>query len=256
MNAAGVDQTARLDSGAEAILLRQSTVEKYQLPISAGPTTTVVFGNGQTSSTDQFTQLGQLKAIVCEDKDLHEDLISVNPLLDAGYELSMDANRGSLVNQERGTSIPVTRDGARWSISIDSLSKVDAATGLSPEAETNQHLVEANAVIYSEPSSLRDKVISLHERLGHANVEAMCDAIGGDDPAWTHCDLTPAQVRRVMKNHRCIICKSWRNVHDHQYLLPPVIGRTSSLGFVSPATSYRSILQHTTDRRCFSYLRM
>ena len=206
MNAAGVEQTARLDSGAEAILLRQSTAERYQLPVSAGPTTTVVFGNGQSSITNQLAQLGQFNAIVCNDNDLHEDLISVNPLLDAGYRLTMDANRGTLINQDTGSSILVLRDGARWSISIDALSKAMSADDNHPNGEQDHHLVEANAVIHPDASSLRDKVISLHERLGHANLEAMCDAIGGNDPAWTHCDVTPTQVRRVMKTHRCLVC--------------------------------------------------
>ena len=42
--------------------------------------------------------------------------------------------------------------------------------------------------------------------MGHANTEAMCDALAGEAPAWTHTDITPTQVRRVMKRHRCLIC--------------------------------------------------
>ena len=61
-------------------------------------------------------------------------------------------------------------------------------------------------MIYSIPKSIRQKVISLHERMGHANTEAMCDALAGEAPAWTHTDITPTQVRRVMKRHRCLIC--------------------------------------------------
>ena len=38
---------------------------------------------------------------------------------------------------------------------------------------------------------MRQKVISLHERKGHANTEAMCDALAGEAPAWTPTDVTP-----------------------------------------------------------------
>ena len=151
-------------------------------------------------------QLGQLEAIVCADKDLHEDLVSVNPLLDKGFRLTMESDRGVLVNDQTGVSIGVNRHGAKWSVDLDDLA---AASASIPNLETHedlQKIVQAKAVIYSIPKSIREKVVSLHERLGHANTEAMCDAIGGDSPSWTHTEVTPAQVRRVMKSHRCLIC--------------------------------------------------
>ena len=74
-----------------------------------------------------------------------------------------------------------------------------------PEVETHAavaELVRVNAVINTEPSSIRERVIYL----GHAHAEAMCAAIAGDTPARTHCDLSPAQIRRVMRKHKCLIC--------------------------------------------------
>ena len=76
---ASAAQGARLDSGAEAILLRQSTAETDRLHVSNGATTTVMFGNGHTTDTNMQTTIGRLPAIVCKDRDLQEDLISVNP---------------------------------------------------------------------------------------------------------------------------------------------------------------------------------
>ena len=78
-----------------------------------------------------------------------------------------------------------------------------------PEMETHAAvavLVQANAVCNTEPSSLKEKVITLHERMGHAHAEAMCTAISGESPTWTHCELTPAQIRRIMRKHKCLIC--------------------------------------------------
>ena len=118
----------------------------------------------------------------------------------------MEADRGELVNEATGVTIGVKREGAKWSVDLDD---VAAASVSIPDLENHNELrriVQAKAVIYAIPKSIREKVISLHERLGHANIEAMCDALGGDSPAWTHSDITPKQVRRVMKLHRCLIC--------------------------------------------------
>ena len=82
-SAANATNTARLDSGADVNILRRSTVEANNFPSTVGPPTAVVFGNGQSSIARDHATVGQLPAIVCDDRDLKEDLISVNPLLDA-----------------------------------------------------------------------------------------------------------------------------------------------------------------------------
>ena len=181
-------------------------MEANNFPSAAGPPIAVVFGNGQSSIARDHATVGQLPAIVCDDRDLKEDLISVNPLLDAGFKLTMEADFGILVNESTQQTIHVRREGPRWSIDLQDLAK---ATSAQPQLETHPaiaDMVQANAVLYAEPTSIRDKVISLHERMGHAHAEAMCDAISGDSPAWIHCDLTPAQIRKVMRRHRCLIC--------------------------------------------------
>ena len=118
----------------------------------------------------------------------------------------MEADRGELVNEDTGVTIGVKREGAKWSVDLDD---VAAASASIPDLEDHneiRRIVQAKAVIYAIPKSIREKVISLHERLGHAKIEAMCDALRGDSPAWTHTDVTPSQVRRVMKRHRCLKC--------------------------------------------------
>ena len=113
----------------------------------------------------------------------------------------MEADRGHLVNEDTGVTIVVKREGAKkWSVDLDD---VAAASASIPDLKDHNELrpiVQANAVIYAIPKSIREKVISLQERFGHANTEAMCDALRGDSPALTHTDITPSQV------HRCLIC--------------------------------------------------
>ena len=190
--------SARLDSGAEAIILRESTV--------SGQETTIIFGNGETAQSNERAKIGTLEALVWQDRDLNEDLVSINPLLDIGFNLTMGPSSGTLTNQRSAHTIHVRREGARWSIDLEDLAKV---TSDIPDVENHAaaaQLVQANAVLNTEPSSVKEKIILLHERMDHAHTEAMCTAIGGDSPAWLHCDVTPAQVRRIMKKYRCLIC--------------------------------------------------
>ena len=79
--------SARLDSGAEAILLRESTVEANNLQVSTGDPTKIILSNGQSTDTHETANIGEIKALVCPDKDLTEDLVSINPLLDHGFNL-------------------------------------------------------------------------------------------------------------------------------------------------------------------------
>ena len=57
----------------------------------------MIFGNGQSTDTDIRAKIGSLEAIVCKDSDLAEDLISLNPLLDMGFQLTMERKEGTLL---------------------------------------------------------------------------------------------------------------------------------------------------------------
>ena len=92
-------------------------MEAHDLPSRSGPPTAVMFGNGQTSIARDHTSIGTLPAIVCHDKDLKEDLISVNPLLDSGFTLTMESGYGTLFNEETQRTIHVKREedpGGPW----------------------------------------------------------------------------------------------------------------------------------------------
>ena len=132
---------------------------------------------------------------MCEDRNLQEDLISVNPLLDAGYRLTMEGNHGTLTNDEAGSSISVVREGARWSVDLRNLASATMTEPSSNDYSNIRDTVEAYAVINADSKSLRLRVISLHERLGHANTEAMCDAVGGG------CSYVYSTLKACCKSH-------------------------------------------------------
>ena len=156
--------------------------------------------------TDQKTRIGELDALVCDDNVLQEDLLSVNPLLDIGFKLTMDKDRGLLRNESTGVLIHVLRQGKRWAVDLEDLSKAMKANPELEKSRAVDDMVRAHAVINHEPKSLRDQVLHLHERMGHPNTEAMCAAVEGDQPTWEHSSLTPSQIRCIMRKYPCTIC--------------------------------------------------
>ena len=90
---------------------------------------------------------GELDALVCQDYTLQEDLLNVNPLLDIGFTLTMmDKDRGLLLNVNMGVKIHVQRQGKRWAVDLEDLSRAMRAD---PQLEEShiEEIVQANAVI-------------------------------------------------------------------------------------------------------------
>ena len=67
------------------------------------------------TTTNLRARIGYLDAC------LNEDLVSVNPILDAGFTLTMERNEGLFKNETTGASIKVRREGERWSIDLEDL---------------------------------------------------------------------------------------------------------------------------------------
>jgi hypothetical protein len=52
--------------------------------------------------------------------------------------------------------------------------------------------------------TILNKVIRLHQRMGHPPAEAMCIAISGSKPMWNNSNLTHVQIRKVFNHYSCI----------------------------------------------------
>ena len=159
------------------------------------PNTEIIFGNGHSTVTDKKTTIGDVEALICEDGILQEDLLSVNPLLDIGFKLTMNKSSDLLHNEETGATIHVQREGKRWAVDLEDLASAMKANPDLIENPAMDELVKANAVVHRDPKSIRDQVIQLHERMGHPNTEAMCAAVEGDTPTWTHSNMDTLQPK-------------------------------------------------------------
>jgi hypothetical protein len=132
-----------------------------------------VFGNGSSAECSKSVSFGPFEALVCEDRDLAEDLVSTNPFLDAGFNLHMDETGGYLRHPETGESISVLRDGPRWVVNLEDVAALRHGPGrrLAEKSMGRFFSVKANSVSVSE--SQRQRVLRLHERMGQASQEAM-----------------------------------------------------------------------------------
>jgi len=93
---------ARLDTGAEETFLRPSTCAKLNIPVTDkledNNSVTIMYGNGSTYLSRITAQLNQsIKAIVVDDSSLIDDLMSVNPILDLGYDVLLSSKGGTIM---------------------------------------------------------------------------------------------------------------------------------------------------------------
>ena len=88
-----------------------------------------------------------MEALVCPDKDLTEDLVSINPLLDYGFNLTMERNEGRLHNPDTDATIHVRREGKRWAIDLEDLSQAVKKLPELRDCPKVHQMVKAKAVV-------------------------------------------------------------------------------------------------------------
>jgi len=176
--------TARLDSGAEATFLRESTVSKLDLPVidSTNDSVTVIFGNNSSSTSSATALINEsLSAYILPDEDLIEDLISINPILDIGYNIQLFKDKGWVKKGDRNV-LPITRSGPKWTLDLNQLQCLSCTTA---------------------SDETRNKVQLLHERMGHSSMQCMIDAITKE--TWIT-NVTASDIKKFFQDDKCPTC--------------------------------------------------
>lgn len=173
---------ARLDSGAEDNFLRLSTVTDLNLNRSKlNRQTTIEFASGETTTSNEAAHLNSvLEAIVLPDRSLVEDLISVCPLVDLGYDVLLTRGGGSIIKDGQ-EAMAIAREGNKWTVEINKL----------------------QCLAVSVSSKKIDEIHDLHRRLGHASPKMMIEAI--KNKAWTT-TIRPEDITSTFRNKPCSAC--------------------------------------------------
>ena len=191
------------------MLLRKSAVINGGFPLlDSKSLTSVAFGKqGAFSISSKETLIGSYKALVCDDDALIENLISPNPLVDSGHIITLSNKGGYIYNPTTGENAEIKRDGPRWKVWLHDIARLS-----NTQTINNTQYSTINAFRGSTSAvttSLRDAVIDLHERLAHANVEVMCNAVSGSKPTWKQNPkviITASEIRKVFNKYSCVDC--------------------------------------------------
>ena len=121
-----------------------------------------------------------MSALILPDSSLIEDLISINPIVDAGYDVHMTHRGGSIIKDGKRV-IPISRSGQKFTIDMKKLLRC----------------LVVNTASYKE-------VMELHRRLGHPSLDTMINAISS--LSWINSGITAQSIRSAFKNHPCGVC--------------------------------------------------
>jgi hypothetical protein len=172
---------------------------------------TIAYGNGSTSVTKQTTKIGNYDALVA---DVPVTLVGVPQLLDSGKIIKFTNDVAEVYNPVTDKKIIAqkTSDGTFQIDDIRDLAKLDETDityTLHTEKENDYSKDRSyclSARIAQNQEGIRDKVISLHNRMGHVAEDIMIKAIKGRNPTWRGTGLTKKDIRRVFKTYTCIHC--------------------------------------------------
>jgi hypothetical protein len=66
-----------------------------------------------------------LEAIECNDDQLTDDLVVIHPVVDAGPNIHLSSQGGTMDKPCIGHSIPILRDGKKWLVDLEELKNIN-----------------------------------------------------------------------------------------------------------------------------------
>ena len=191
------------------MMLKRSTVIDggYPLLDSSIPTHITFGKEGACSMSDKETMIGSYKALVCDDNSLLENLVSPNPLVDSGHVITLHKKGGLIQHPITGQSATILREGPRWKVWLNDIHRLSLKNYPTDIINDDTHAFKCSTTTLT--LSERENVIELHERLAHASVEAMCNAVSGSKPTWKQNPknfITASVIRKVFKTYQCVDC--------------------------------------------------
>jgi len=156
-----------------------------------------------------------------------EPLLSVSDLVQLDNAIHFDSVDSWIQNKVTGEISTLTQDDPTqyWYLGVKDLvrcmpsyhkrqkekrtlngSEDDSSKAFRASALSMEKMGDAIVVSTHRMNTIRNRVINLHERMGHVPIQRMVWNLEGESPAWVNCNVTPEQIRRVMYDYECLIC--------------------------------------------------
>jgi len=257
-----------IDSGASTSVMSERDALRLALPIfDAGEESrlTLLLPDGTRLTSDKLAKWEDLWVSIAP---VREPLLSVADLVDLSNTIHFDSEGSWIHNKFSGEvsdiyqhetdrywylaardlvrcmprRIPKT-DEQRWKEMWDR-AYPGAFKALSLKVKRPKGV---SAVLTHRVNTIRSRVISLHERMGHVPLERMVLNMNGENPSWINVGTTIEQVKRVMRDYTCVayaLAKTKRkslpqHIHErHERLKIGEIISVDPVGKINPTSPY------------------
>jgi len=197
-----------VDSGTTISLFPVSTAQNLSLPVVASDEPiSVEYGNGSMSSVDKQCPIGRKHALI--DVNTNAPLVSTNDLVGGSNEVHITTDTAGVTNSVLGRDMPFHKsdDGLSWLISITDMAEVtqwpyDEALGHRTSIDGNVRRMLPFSLL--NKAKQLERIVSLHERMGHPPINIMIKAIRQGQ--WLNTGIEWQSMAKLWQNHKCVAC--------------------------------------------------
>jgi hypothetical protein len=178
-----------LDSGADRTIIPGELASSLGLDVhDLDKNVCVTYGDGGKEIVTKGTVVGGIESLISNQVLL--PLLSLNDLVDKGNKLNLNMDGGTIYPPEEEDPIDIIRSGKQWLVEMNDLIMLEKRLNEKDQyyksLSDNSIDVREVKINFSEnsievsktdSSSIRSKVIRLHERMAHPSTKVMREAI-------------------------------------------------------------------------------
>jgi hypothetical protein len=229
-------ESGLLDSGASFHSVPERLAHKFNLKKwKYDKPFTTQFANGDTMSIREGVQVADHTVALMPGNA--QPLISVKEIVNRGNSIHLYHDRVTIDANNNECHIEFSRnEDGMWYVPYDillQLSKNQKVNGTNEESFSpplNVSEGEDQIVNYETSNSGREislgteveRVMRLHERMGHPPQDIMCIAVSSETPTWQHTEIDVAVIQCTFGKQQCLWC-----ILCKRNLEPPISKQTS-----------------------------
>jgi hypothetical protein len=182
------------------------------------------FANGEHENIQFGGKIGEYNLHICP--SIQDPLISVHSIVDAGHVVEFHPYNVQIKDINNNYIIKIPRPNRldkMWTIPFEILQKLtDKKQHFNsrnnnnknhnntkyinyPNNNNNNNKSNSATIKYDNKNTFR-KVLYVHECMGHASKQTMCNAIKGSSPLWYNTGLTENDIEKAFYKEPCLWC--------------------------------------------------